>query len=72
MGYMGNYQNDNDWFHIIPNFWRFFEKLWHQVMVEFTVQSMLPVRFISFGTDTVTPDEFLANLKQKDLREKET
>ena len=25
MGYMGNYQNDNDWFHIIPNFWRFFE-----------------------------------------------
>ena len=38
MGYMGNYQNDNDWFHIIPNFWRFFEKLWHQVMAEFTEQ----------------------------------
>ena len=31
---------------------------------------MLAMRFISFGMDTVTPDEFLANLKQKVVREK--
>jgi len=33
---------------------------------------MLALWFISFGMDTITPDEFLANLKQKDVREKET